>query len=296
MTRVYPDGHVIHSGGIEESFVNSSLSRVPIITGTNKDENKFFNAMNRNFVNWGPATGVYKTIGIDEMPLEIIDPEYYDAISFYGSSFWKQRAVDAPSKKLVESGHADTYAYRFDWDELSTLNGMDFSKLVGSAHALEILFVFGSFDSYVIKNYLFGEDAYPAGKKLSNQMQSYWAEFAYTGNPGKGRDKDLPKWSSWDLGSANKYLVLDSENDQGVYMSNIEYTKDYLLNKLSQDSRFSDSEKCETLFGLSYGDGNGVSSEELNGFMNGMCADHDYSEMLDMIENRQQTTEESQNS
>ena len=173
---------------------------------------------------------------------------------------------------------------------------MDFSKLVGSAHALEILFVFGSFDSYVIKNYLFGEDAYPAGKKLSNQMQSYWAEFAYTGNPGKGRDKDLPKWSSWDLGSANKYLVLDSENDQGVYMSNIEYTKDYLLNKLSQDSRFSDSEKCETLFGLSYGDGNGVSSEELNAFMNGMCADHDYSEMLDMIESRQETTEESQNS
>ena len=94
-------------------------------------------------------------------------------------------------------------------------------------------------------------------------MYANSAEFAYTGNPGKGRDKDLPKWSSWDLGSANKYLVLDSENDQGVYMSNIEYTKDYLLNKLSQDSRFSDSEKCETLFGLSYGDGNGVSSEEL---------------------------------
>ena len=30
--------------------------------------------------------------------------------------------------------------------------------------------------------------------------------------------------------------------------------------------------------------------------MNGMCADHDYSEMLDMIESRQETTEESQNS
>jgi hypothetical protein len=79
-------------------------------------------------------------------------------------------------------------------------------------------------------------------------------------------------------------------------MSDIEYTKDYLLNKLSQDSRFSDSEKCETLFGLSYGDGNGVSAEELNSFMDGKCADHDYSEMLDMIENRQETAEESQNS
>ena len=296
MTRVYPDGHVILSGGIEESLVNGALSRVPMITGTNKDENKFFNSMNRNFVKWGPATGLYKTAGIDEMPLEIIDLDYYEAISFYGSSFWKHRAVDGPSKQLVESGHKDTYAYRFDWDELSTINGMDLSKLIGSAHALEILFVFGSFDNYLIKNYLFGEDAYPAGKKLSEQIQSYWAEFAYTGNPGKGRNKDLPEWSSWKLGDANKYLVLDSENDQGIFMSDVEYTKEYLLNKLSMDVRFTDSEKCETLFGLSYGDGNGVSADDLNVFMNGMCADHDYSEILDMIENRREGTEESQES
>ena len=90
-----------------------------------KDENKFFNALNRNFVKWGPASGLYKTIGVDEMPLEIIDPDYYDAISFYGSSFWKQRAVDTPARKLIQSGHVDTYAYRFDWDELSTINDMD---------------------------------------------------------------------------------------------------------------------------------------------------------------------------
>ena len=39
------------------------------------------------------------------------------------------------------------------------------SQLIGAAHAMEILFVFGSFDSYIIKNFLFGEGAYPAGKK-----------------------------------------------------------------------------------------------------------------------------------
>ena len=49
MTRVFPDGHVILEGGIEESFINPNVSRVPIISGTNKDENKFFYAMNRNF-------------------------------------------------------------------------------------------------------------------------------------------------------------------------------------------------------------------------------------------------------
>ena len=284
MTRVFPDGHVILKGGIEEAFNNSSLRRVPIISGTNKDENKFFNALNRNFVKWGPATGLYKTVGVDEMPLEIIDPEYYDAISFYGSSFWKQRAVDTPARKLTQSGHTDTYAYRFDWDELSTINDMDLSKLIGAAHALEILFVFGTFDSFIVKNFLFGDDAYPAGKKLSDQMQSYWAEFAYTGNPGRGREGNLPLWTSWSNQEGDKYLVLDSENDKGVFMSDIEYTQDYLLNRIASDSRLNNKEKCETLFGLSYGDGNGVSLEKFNGFMNGECADRDYSEILDMIE------------
>ena len=284
MTRVFPDGHVILEGGIEESFINPNVSRVPIISGTNKDENKFFNAMNRNFVKWGPATGLYKTVGIDEMPLKIIDLDYYEAINFYGSSFWKQRAVDTPARKLTQSGHANTFAYRFDWDELTTINDMDLSKLIGAAHALEILFVFGSFDSSVVKNFLFGEGAYPAGKKLSDQIQSYWAEFAYTGDPGKGRDGNLPEWKAWSLSEGDKYLVLDSENDQGIYMSDIEYNQNYLLTKLASDIRLNDQEKCEALFGLSYGDGNGVTKKKFNEFMNGSCSDRDYSEILDMIE------------
>ena len=295
MTRVFPDGHVILKGGIEESFNNSSLTRVPIISGTNKDENKFFNALNRNFVKWGPASGLYKTVGVDEMPLEIIDPDYYDAISFYGSSFWKQRAVDTPARKLIQSGHADTYAYRFDWDELSTINDMDLSKLIGAAHALEILFVFGSFDSFIVKNFLFGDDAYPAGKKLSDQIQSYWAEFAYTGNPGRGREGDLPLWTSWSNQDGDKYLVLDSENDKGVYMSDIEYTQDYLLNRIANDSRLDNKQKCETLFGLSYGDGNGVSVSKFNQFMNGECADRDYSEILAMIESDDEDSDSQDN-
>jgi len=284
MTRVFPDGLVILSGGIKEAFTNSNFNRVPVISGTNKDENKFFNSLNRNFVEWGPAEGLYKTAGIDEMPIKIIDLDYYEAISFYGSSFWKQRAVDTPSRLLAESGHEQAYAYRFDWDELRTINNMDLSKLIGAAHAMEILFVFGSFDSFIVKNFLFGEGSYPAAKKLSEQIQSYWAEFAYTGNPGKGRDNKLPEWKQWSLGSEGKYIVLDSENDQGVFMSSTEYSVDYLLNKMQLDPRLDDMQKCETLFGLSYGDGNGVSNEEFNSFMDGNCVGRDYSTILAMIE------------
>ena len=284
MTRVFPDGLVILSGGIKEAFTDSNFNRVPIISGTNKDENKFFNSLNRNFVEWGPAEGLYKTAGIDEMPIKIKDLDYYEAINFYGSSFWKQRAVDTPSRLLAESGHEKTYAYRFDWDELRTINNMDLSKLIGAAHAMEILFVFGSFESFIVKNFLFGEGSFPAAKKLSEQIQSYWAEFAYTGNPGTGRDNNLPEWKKWSLENEAKYIVLDSENDQGVFMSDIEYSVDYLLNKMKLDSRLDDMQKCETLFGLSYGDGNGVSNEEFNSFMDGNCVGRDYSAILAMIE------------
>ena len=50
------------------------------------------------------------------------------------------------------------------------------------------------------------------------------------------------------------------------------------------DSRLNDMQKCETLFGLSYGDGNGVSNEEFNSFMDGNCVGRDYSAILAMIE------------
>ena len=42
MTRVFPDGHVILKGGFQEAYSKNTLKKVPIIFGTNKDENKFF--------------------------------------------------------------------------------------------------------------------------------------------------------------------------------------------------------------------------------------------------------------
>ena len=87
---------------------------------------------------------------------------------------------------------------------------------------------------------------------------------------------------------------LDSENDQGVVMSSIEYTKNYLLDRLSKDERFDDQERCEALFGLSYGDGNGISQEEFNLFMDGLCVGRDYSAIIDMIESTEEEILENQ--
>jgi len=291
MTRVFNDGHVMGVKGIYESFVNNDFKRVPIILGTNRYETKLFNMRNPEFVKWGEGEGAIATAlswaGITELPLEILRPDFYNAVNQYSSDSWKERAVDSPARDLTASGQKDTYAYRFDWDELPEVQGMDFSQLVGSAHAIELLFLFpAGLDNMLIKN-LVVEDP-DTVNKLSNQMVSYWTQFAYTGDPGKGRSGDLPHWKAWS--DTEKYMVLDSENDRGLTMVNSEVTIDSMIEDLRKDMRMTKDEKCQTLFSLSYsGD---IPEQSFNGFETGYCLSLDYSEILKMIENRGEDNEQ----
>jgi para-nitrobenzyl esterase len=285
MTRAFPDGHVIRADGITASFIDSQADRTPIILGTNRDESKLFNAMNQRLVVWDEAGGLYSFMG--RMPMEILRPDYYDAISDYGSGFWKLRAADLPASQLVRSGHTDTFVYRFDWDELPEINNVDYARLIGAAHAMELLFIFGTaLDNTLIKQ-LVVRDSYPEAQTLSDQMQSYWVEFAYTGDPGRGRSGDLPTWQSWsDEPGANKSMILDSTNDQGLMMSPLAYSETLLLDRLAADSRLNPRERCETLFALSWGDGDDLSEAGWNNFSNGECSRLDYSELIEQLDER----------
>ena len=98
---------------------------------------------------------------------------------------------------------------------------MDFSKIFGAAHAMEIPFVTGTMKLLGIERFMFNDENLPDAIRLSIAMQSYWAEFAYTGDPDRGRDNNLPKWNSWSS-SGEKFLILDSQNDQGIVMSDFE--------------------------------------------------------------------------
>ena len=103
---------------------------------------------------------------------------------------------------MIASGK-DVFAYRFDWDDQGKLLWMDFSKIFGAAHAMEIPFVTGTMKLLGIERFMFNDDNLPDAIRLSIAMQSYWAEFAYTGEPGKGRDNNLPKWNTWSSSGEN---------------------------------------------------------------------------------------------
>jgi para-nitrobenzyl esterase len=280
MTRVFNDGYVMGTEGISEPFVNDQMPRVPIIFGTNRYETKLFNMMNPRFVKWGEGEGIFSWIGVDELPLEIMRPDFYNAVNQYSSDSWKERAADTPARQLVASGYKKAFVYRFDWDDLPVIQGVDYGILAGAAHALEILFLFpAAFDNFIIKNVVI-RDSYDGAKKLSNQMLSYWAQFAYTGDPGKGRSNDLPQWKAWS--DEEKYLILDSDEDQGLVMVDNEVTVNSIYNELTNDQRFTQEEKCQSLFAMSYS-GDEFPIELFDSYSDGYCLTLDYSDILETM-------------
>ena len=236
--RVLSDGHVIPKRGMQfsrKSFYND----VPVIFGTNRDETKLFAAMESDY-----STSLFNRLII------VRNQEMYDVTAEYASNNWKISAVDNPARDMASSGKKDVFAYRFDWDEQGKLLWMDFSKIFGAAHAMEIPFVTGTMKLLGIERFMFNDENLPDAIRLSIAMQSYWAEFAYTGDPGKGRDNNLPKWNSWSS-SGEKFMILDSQNDQGIIMSNFELKRIDEFKRLYADSRIKkDKTKCKFLNNL----------------------------------------------
>ena len=236
--RVLSDGHVIPKRGMQfsrKSFYND----VPVIFGTNRDETKLFAAMESDY-----STSLFNRL------IVVRNQEMYDLTAEYASNNWKISAVDNPVRDMIASGKKDVFAYRFDWDEQGKLLWMDFSKIFGAAHAMEIPFVTGTMKLLGIERFMFNDENLPDAIRLSIAMQSYWAEFAYSGDPGKGRDNNLPKWNTW-TSSGEKFLILDSQNDQGIVMSDLELRRIDEFKRLYADSRIKkDKTKCKFLNNL----------------------------------------------
>jgi para-nitrobenzyl esterase len=181
---------------------------VPVIAGTNRDENKLFMYANPKFVK--------KRLGF--LP-RLRDEESYNLEARYRSLMWKASGSDEPAAAMRLTSDA-VWSYRFDWDEEPSILGADLSVMLGAAHGFEIPFVFGHFDLGEAGDVIFDEENLPGRQELSSAMMSYWAEFATTGDPGRGRDGSLPPWSSWDSAErAEKFIILETVGGGGMRMS-----------------------------------------------------------------------------
>jgi para-nitrobenzyl esterase len=81
-------------------------------------------------------------------------------------------------------------------------------------------------------------------------MMSYWAQFAYKGDPGSGRDGSLPRWRAWDPRGpdADKFIVFDTTVDGGIRMSSETESPAALLAELASDPQLDAAEERCALY------------------------------------------------
>ena len=228
------DGHVLPADLQTEALLAEGRYNVtPVILGTNRDEMKLFASLS------GQATE--RLFGV--IPYRIRNPERHDRDTGYGSDAWKVRGVDSLATPLRASQGPTVFAYRFDWDAMRNVGSLDLARLVGAAHALEIPFVFGNLDFLDRLAFVDDEDV-PERDALSWSMMSYWAQFAWTGDPGRGRDGAQVQWTPWENGAgARRLLVFDAEDDGGIRMSALLLTMDDLRERLLADTSFDSLEE-----------------------------------------------------
>jgi para-nitrobenzyl esterase len=239
---LFPDGEVLPASEPLRAFAEGHYNRVPVILGTNRDENKLFALFT--------SEDVTRLFGV---PLWIHDERRYDLLAEYGSRMWKASGVDDPARAMRAVQGPSVYAYRFDWDEEPSLLWADFGRMLGAAHAVEIPFVLGHLDLGFANRFLFDERRRPAAEALSHAMMSYWGALAHDGAPGRGRSGALVEWRPWDATRADgpKYMVFDTDEGGGLRMSSRALHPDRLIREVERDERFrSRNERCEVYAGF----------------------------------------------
>jgi para-nitrobenzyl esterase len=236
--QLFRDGVVLPRENALEVFEDAGrYNAVPVILGTNRDEQKLFLARDPEYVD--SYFGVY---------VRMKDPELYERVAGYRTDIWKATGVDRMAAALRESQGPSVYAYRFDWDEEPSIFGTDLATLLGAAHGVEIPFVFENFGSGFLARYVNSEENRPGREALSSSMSSYWAEFADRGAPGRGRDGTQPEWRPWENGpgEADKFIIFDTPADGGIRMSSETMGLEEVRARLLAETGFRDQEDhCE---------------------------------------------------
>jgi para-nitrobenzyl esterase len=200
--QIIPDDIVIPNGSPWELIADATrVQRLPMMIGSNRDEMKFFLGLDPAYVRIVPGAAIV-----------IHNPERYDLHARYLSDRWTAQGVDELALRLGRH-NPDIYIYRFDWDDQPSYPQADFRKFFGAAHSMELPFVFHDFDGMTLYSLHFTEQNRSEREELAAAMGEYWAQFAYSGEPGAGRSGRLPRWPSWDNG--NK-LILDAAGDGGI--------------------------------------------------------------------------------
>jgi para-nitrobenzyl esterase len=184
---------------VPETYAAGRQARVPAIIGWNRDERAGTLSKDMTAAKWKAfATDHYgkrseqflAAFPADSDEQAIRSADDYTTASFIAFGAWKW------AEAQTSTGQSPVYRYRFDRPAPSEENHPQGKY---AFHSDELEYVFGTLD---VRR---GAEWHADDRELSEQMVSYWTNFARTGDPnGKG----LPYWPRFDKGKV--VLHLDS--------------------------------------------------------------------------------------
>ncbi len=226
------DGIVIPKIGILAALGDQKYAkRIPVISGTTKDEYSLWLGLNKYFTD---AKKLF--FGLIPPVFSLKNPELYDVWVRTRSHAWKIRGSDEPLNALEEAGYEDLFSYQFDWDHQEKSWFADFPRIFGATHGIEIAFLTQDYSFGPISEYI-----YPKGEardEMESVMMSAWSDFAKHGDP----SLNLPiAWPAYN--SENRSFVRLDKND--LLRSDTE-THDLrsMLEEMMTSEIPSDVEKC----------------------------------------------------
>ncbi len=187
---------------VPDTYAAGKQAHVPLLGGWNRDEGSFL-AKDMTAEKWkGMAGQLFNDRAAEFLKLYPgnTDEEAQESAGAYGGdafiAFGTWKWLEAHRK----TGESPVYRYHFELRALpSKYHPGEFAF-----HSDDIEYVFGTLDTRP------GETVRPEDRKLSDEMMSYWTNFAKTGDPnGSG----LPEWPKY--GKGDELIHLDSNITAG---------------------------------------------------------------------------------
>jgi para-nitrobenzyl esterase len=200
-SRFLPFAPVVEPDSLPQAPIDAvragAAKEIELIVGANRDEWKLFSVMNPKHFELDEAA-LRKVVASRLEYLDGLDPDRL--IETYRSSRPEAPAWDlldaietdhrfrVPAVRLAEAQSAhqpSTWSYLFTWTSPARRG------LLGACHALELPFVFGTFDAPTMDRFA---GTRPDVDGLSQAMMDAWVRFGVSGDP---NDEGRPDWAPY---------------------------------------------------------------------------------------------------